>query len=324
MYCWRSTIPVQIKWAGEPRRSGSAPARDAFTLVELLVVIAIIGLLVALLLPTINAAREAARRTQCTSHLRQLGLALVKYESNRRVFPPGRETTTQIGVGWPFRLLPFLEENAVSEALDPEVRVDDAANSIAMRSPVAVMYCPTRRAPAADRDFDNNGTPSLVRGQAAGGDYAANAGLYGRYNIVPVSRIDGAVAGPLFTFSEIKVRHVGDGLSKTLGVGERHIPPPSTDQPGLVHYYQGDTAFFAGDNPRTVLAGTRGGIAPTEEEPCLPGEPICEFKFGSMHSGITLFVFLDGHVQPLQKDISLDILHPLSAIRDRRVIDGFP
>jgi type II secretory pathway pseudopilin PulG len=295
--------------------------------VELLVVIAIIALLVALLLPAVNAAREAARRTQCTNHLKQFGLALVNYESTQGVLPPGRETTTQVGVGWSFRLLPYLEEAAVYEALDADARVDDEANRVAMRSPVAVMYCPSRRSPAADRDFDNNDAPSLVRGVAAGGDYAANAGLYGRYNTEPVPRIDGAIAGPLFSFSKIKTRQIGDGLSKTLGVGERHIPPPSTDDPGLMAHHQGDTAFFAGDNPRTILAGTIEGIAYSEKEPCPEtpaGDAPCAFKFGGVHSGITLFVFLDGHVQPLQKDISLNIIHPLSTITDRQVITGFP
>ena len=109
--------------------------RRAFTLVELLVVIAIIGILVALLLPAIQAAREAARRTQCRNNLKNIGLACLNHEkAAQKVFPTGGETwgvivenyrdppppdagklvgPNQIGVGWGFQLLPYLEEDAL-------------------------------------------------------------------------------------------------------------------------------------------------------------------------------------------------------------------
>ena len=85
-----------------------------FTLVELLVVIAIIGVLVSLLLPAINAAREAARRTECTNNLRQLGLALANYHGANKRFPTGvaggEVARPEQGYGWAVALLPFLEE----------------------------------------------------------------------------------------------------------------------------------------------------------------------------------------------------------------------
>ena len=158
-----------IKHCDQDRRSG-------FTLVELLVVIAIIGILVALLLPAVQKVREAARRTHCGNNLRQTGLAALSYESAHRRYPKGRNGTDQYSISWAFFLLPYVEQSAIFEAYIVNQRVDDDLNALAMRSPVATFYCPSRRAPAADRNFDNNEAAPLVLAAAAGGDYAANCG----------------------------------------------------------------------------------------------------------------------------------------------------
>jgi prepilin-type N-terminal cleavage/methylation domain-containing protein/prepilin-type processing-associated H-X9-DG protein len=129
-------------------------SRIAFTLVELLVVIAIIGILVALLLPAIQAAREAARRTQCINNLKQVGLASLNHESTQKVFPTGgakiwpqmemyRYSTNappygpeKQGLGWAYQLLPYLEQNAVHD-----VRVTDQIQQIH----ITIYNCPSRR-----------------------------------------------------------------------------------------------------------------------------------------------------------------------------------
>ena len=157
------------------------PVRRAFTLVELLVVIAIIGTLVGLLLPAVQTAREAGRRASCTNNLKQVGLAIANYEQAKKVYPSGRDTRDQLGVSWAFRLLPFLEQTQIHDAFVKTARVDDASNATAMRTPVSTFYCPSRRAPAADRNFDNNDQTPVVLAAAAGGDYAANAGTYYNY-----------------------------------------------------------------------------------------------------------------------------------------------
>jgi prepilin-type N-terminal cleavage/methylation domain-containing protein/prepilin-type processing-associated H-X9-DG protein len=129
-------------------------ANRGFTLVELLVVIAIIGVLVALLLPAIQAAREAARRSQCANNLKQVGLAVLNLESSLKTYPTGGIKPWPIiedyssngrpfgperqGLSWAFQILPYLEQGAVYN-LAETVRIKD--------SPIAMYNCPSRRAP---------------------------------------------------------------------------------------------------------------------------------------------------------------------------------
>ncbi len=280
----------------------------AFTLVELLVVIAIIGVLIGLLLPAVNAAREAARRAQCQNNLRQVGLSVTVYEDSQGNYPQGRNTRDPMGVSWGFRLLPYVEEQAIHDAYDPTHRVDDDQNAIAMRSPVSLFFCPSRRRPVADRNFDNNDTPPLVKGVAAGGDYAANAGVY--FNYADEGKVDRTIAGPIFTFSNIRNRNVTDGVSKTFAVGERHIPPPDPSQPeDMRHWQQGDCAFFASDTPHELFADTTRGLANSRRD-------TSQAKYGSEHPGVTQFVFLDGHMVSLSNDTDYDTLRWYCSIGD--------
>jgi prepilin-type N-terminal cleavage/methylation domain-containing protein/prepilin-type processing-associated H-X9-DG protein len=303
-----------------------------FTLVELLVVIAIIGVLIGLLLPAVQAARESARRMSCTNNLKQVGLAIANHESTRKVFPKGRDTRSPGGVpegvparlreaySWAFRVLPFMEQQAIFDAYVPDKPVYDTANSRAMRTPVAGYYCPSRRAPAADRNFDNNNDapPSGGTGVAAGGDYAANAGAY--YSFASSDPYDGDVssspinasknAGPIHTFSRVKAAMVTDGLSKTFAIGERHIPPAQSSwDANTVHFNQGDTAFFAADTPHTQFRDTLRGLASAPDD-------TSNRKFGSRHPGVTNFAFLDGHVEAIANETDSDVLRWYCTIAD--------
>ena len=141
------------------QRVGARP-KEGFTLIELLVVISIIGVLIALLLPAVQAAREAARRAQCVNNLKQIGLALFNYENGIGVFPPGyidyqnNPTYTPDldmgpGWGWAAMLLPFLEQqplyNSINFSLGITVTSNpaSAANSTAVVTSLTVFQCPS-------------------------------------------------------------------------------------------------------------------------------------------------------------------------------------
>jgi prepilin-type N-terminal cleavage/methylation domain-containing protein/prepilin-type processing-associated H-X9-DG protein len=293
-------------------------ARTGFTLVEVLVVIAIIGVLVAFLLPAIQAARESTRRTQCTNNLKQIGVAVQNHHDTRKHFPMGRNRTDQYAVSWAFFLLPYMEETAIYNSYDSKARVDDDKNKASMRTPVETYACPSRRKPAADRNFDNNELPPLPQsmGVATLGDYSANAGLQLMTGMIGTDEATSAFgdynrvnAGPIFSGSRVGARQVTDGLSKTMAISERHLPPvPKDTPPEMEHRIIGDTASIAGDTPNTTFRTTNTGLAAGPEDTSAE-------KFGSSHSGgIVQTVFLDGHVRGLRPEVALVVLQAMSTI----------
>jgi prepilin-type N-terminal cleavage/methylation domain-containing protein len=206
--------------------------KQAFTLVELLVVIAIIGILVSLLLPAVQSAREAARRMSCQNNLKQMGLAALNYESSLRVFPSAFVANTRHlnrdpitydgpnGFAWGALLLPFLEQSALSLQLDFSVACWNPTNSSATRMPVSVYLCPS--ADSSSPTFDVV-SASLARLAIFGrSHYVANAGQeepWG-YTLEDYGRL---ADGPMFRNSRVRVADVSDGLSNTVFLGE-HAP----------------------------------------------------------------------------------------------------
>jgi prepilin-type N-terminal cleavage/methylation domain-containing protein/prepilin-type processing-associated H-X9-DG protein len=176
--------------------------RSAFTLVELLVVIAIIGVLVALLLPAVQAARETARRMSCTSNLRQLGIALHNYHDTLRSLPVARNPFPLVQSALS-RILPYIEQENVERLVDYTLPLSAAANQTAMQTPVKLFVC------ASD------GAKGRVPGSAfAGTNYVVNNGS-GTVGFGLIASGDG-----LFTQSNIAFRRITDGLSNTAAVSE--------------------------------------------------------------------------------------------------------
>ena len=183
-----------------PAQLRRAAAHAGLTLIELLVVVAILGLLMALLVPAVNIAREAGRRTMCQSNLRQLALGCLQHESVRGFFPtggwgnqwvgdPDRGFGTRQPGGWAFNLLPHIEEAALrdlgSGITDAALKRDQAA--VRLATPVPVFTCPSRRGPGLWRyDYQRLKKPFLLTAvpktmdaiptAVVRGDYAANMG----------------------------------------------------------------------------------------------------------------------------------------------------
>ena len=304
-----------------------------FTLVELLVVIAIIGMLVALLLPAVQAAREAARRNSCVNNLKQIGLAVQTNHDSQKQYPMGRDNTVQSSTSWAFRLLPYLEKANIFQSFNKKFDVFEEPNNTAMRTPVETYACPSRRTAAADRDFDNNDQPPVVKAAATLGDDAAVAGLDYMNGVIGVAggpdsglrpdlRPDSTVSGAIYSFSKIRDKDVTDGLSNTIGIGEKHKPQnPTVNNPEMLHYEQGDNAFLAGDSPKTIFAGTRFGGADSKVSGIAQGpEDGANTKFGSEHNGLTHFMFLDGHIKALKNEIDYQVFNAAGTIGGDEII----
>ena len=199
----------------------SRKPRGAFTLIELLVVIAIIGVLIALLLPAVQAAREAASRMSCMNNLKQIGLALHNYESVNGVFPPGRINTYIAGNGhcWGAysQLLPFLEQQAVFNTMnfsmnpDPDYTTSSAVvNRTAALVIVSAFLCPS------------DGGPPLVQvggGMYSGHNYLLSVGS--GFSVVqnPPSPLT-TPNGILFENSAVRIADILDGTSRTAAISE--------------------------------------------------------------------------------------------------------
>ncbi len=189
-----------------------------FTLVELLVVIAIVGVLVSLLLPAVQAAREAARRTQCQNNLRQIGLALHAYHGNHNELPIGcidkriaNHNPNGRQLSWAARLLPQMESNNLYQQIDFKSGYDSAQNAVAGSTVVAAYLCPSTFRLADDRTgswmtVSSSGSPAL-----AAMDYGGN---YGAGFVFPSAN------GVLLYDRAIAFCEITDGTSRTIVVAE--------------------------------------------------------------------------------------------------------
>ena len=254
-------------------RTGHSPVpgnRNAFTLVELLVVIAIIGTLVGLLLPAVQSARESARRTSCTNHLRQFGLAMFNYESARGHFPPTDvRVSGTTGLGWSFhsRLLPYAEEAGLADRFDFKQQAftgnylaqqPTAAFVTLFATPVPMLLCASDPAPTVNKSNGND---------YGGNNYMVSIGS---------ARADGAGAyywdfskptdGIVFENSKVKISKITDGTSKTAIASEavRSIANGTADAvtfaagspPPMPYQYTANASSTHGWNSTTLKTGS--------------------------------------------------------------------
>jgi prepilin-type N-terminal cleavage/methylation domain-containing protein len=254
------------------RNSVRQSSNSGFTLVELLVVIAIIGVLVALLLPAVQAAREAARRTQCINHLKQLGIALHNYHDTYLVFPPGQYNL--LGVDgrpnracWYHSVLPFVEQTALAASHDVGIRAGTAAFTWADRHTIV----PTFRCPS-----DPNAPKNKTAGAAD--PLASNAqGAHGNYVLAAGSTVFGnnsqgdALNGMFFCLSRITMAGVTDGTSNTLMGSEILLTKDTGSHDLRGRYYntwQGNVLVSTLQAPNTTIGDVSSYCINGRLRPC--------------------------------------------------------
>lgn len=305
--------------------------KNGFTLVELLVVIAIIAMLVTLLLPAVQAAREAARRTQCINNLKQLALGALNCESAQGSLPSGGWGWDWVGdpdlgfgdsqpAGWVYNTLPFIEfsdfYNAPSDGNPLEItQQQKAATCVIIKNPIEFINCPTRRESRPYgtiwRNFHANNACDHQPGDLVGRlDYGANAGAQaanqqgpgpptvkaGLETFAPPNSIRD-YNGLFFVKSKIKIGQLEDGTSKTYLVGEKYLNPEHYTTGGDGADNENWCTGFNNDNHRT--ASNR----PMRDRPGVGSGN----AFGSAHESTWNMAFADGHVESRGYDVDLGV-----------------
>lgn len=260
--------------------------QKAFTLIELLVVIAIIGLLVALILPAVQSAREAARRTACHNNLKQLALALHSYHEQKNVLPSGSYVigpsfVTLSGWGWGAMLLPFVDQGPLYNTLDFHIGTAVDANRSKITTSFPLWKCPSDPAESLiDVEISGHANALVSTGHYAG------------------------VTSMLSAMSNTRFRDVTDGLSQTLMVGERIHQPRTSSSLAFTSSWIGMIA-----EADIYVFNSIPYVAANALHPINKGTD----SFSSRHSGGTQFALGDGSVRFISSQIDKDIYTALGS-----------
>ena len=293
-------------------RSGRRFSRG-FTLVELLVLIAIIGILIALLLPAVQAARESARRAQCTNNLKQIGLALHEYAvPHKEHFPVGSPGNAKHGLF--STMLPHLEQQPLYDQLDLEGTTRDTFDEPHRYTHLAVYFCPSYPFPPIYRNMANSHMDGAIT------TYQGNGGTIRSSSqpVTPAGHGDFALNG-VFGWQMFRALfEIHDGTSNTLAVGE------------FVQrdFHGGQFQIAPGNTRAWIMGGTRtpanGSYAckvmqhppNVQVDRTADGVDFNHLPMGSFHPGGLNFVMCDGSVQFLSESIDFE------RFRDLATVDG--
>jgi prepilin-type N-terminal cleavage/methylation domain-containing protein/prepilin-type processing-associated H-X9-DG protein len=315
----------------------SCDADRGFTLIEVIVVVAISGALMAIAIPAVQAAREMARRMQCQSHLRQIGLGCCSHEASQRHFPsggwgwgwqgdPDRGYAMAQPGGWVYNLLPFVEETQLRlRGKGADLSTKRVEGQAVAATPLSLFNCPTRRNADAYPFVCSQNFFNIERPNAVGHtDYAANAGdmdpgqyygsgpesltQAGSYKWTQMDR-----TGLVFQRSTIRAKQVTDGLSMTYLVGEGYLDS--------THYLDGlgsndDQGMYVGYD-RDTLRVTHWAYPPLMDR----ANFLSNHSFGSAHNGGFNMAFCDGSVHFIQYEIDPFVHRALGNRSDGVVVD---
>ncbi|UUO07789.1 DUF1559 domain-containing protein [Blastopirellula sp. J2-11] len=303
-------------FARSPR---SQVRRPGFTLVELLVVIAIIGVLIALLLPAVQQAREAARRMQCSNHLKQIGLALHTYHDSSGAFPPGGYSDGN-QLSWHARILPFIEQQAFYELIDWTASGYQANKPLSLDFVPDGYHCPSNSSEKLRGTWGSgkvNGESTYTQHyNGVAGPIGVNPQTGQNYPLLigatyhsactgaSDERKGMAIGGTLYVDSKVRFGDITDGTSNTLVVGER---------------FEGETSWLAGTSNTVAWPCDAAGFKNLEYSVnfCGPNESCGSYynsrPFSSNHPGGALFAIGDGSVKFIAETIDFDILLALAS-----------
>lgn len=306
-------------------------SRRGMTLVELLVVIAVIGILVALLLPAVQAARESSRRSMCLNNLRQIGLATLNYEGNHKKFPPGKQYSaprtdpTTFGFAWSSVILHHLEEGGIQSQLDFKKPLTDPVNLPAATQVVPVYLCPSASRLEEHRSpdgklFNLNGQPGEGLGCM---DYLGVSGpdkdkanpstgeLYGSQRGVLIGNKGLPDEDKIQVPPAITVARITDGTSKTITVVECTGRGADVNKHGEIKSLNG--AWASGGNISHIKKGVN------EEVPPLAWE---DERVFSDHPSGSHALMADGSVHFLSKSMETATLRSLCSRDGGETIEG--
>ena len=327
---------------GKPRTI-QPRSTNGFSLVELLVAIAIIGILVALLLPAVQSAREAARRVQCSNHLKQLSLGCMNHESAHghlptsgwgwRWFPdPSRGFDENQPGGWCHNILPYVEQQGLYDAAEGATDAQRRANAaIAAARPLAMFHCPTRRAPLPYPVLHNSFYNINSQQGAARTDYAANAGdagdndpddIYhdGTRNEAGPSTYAAAAThlwrdtyhrGVIYQRSTTRFGEIPDGASNTYLLGERYLMPQNYE-----------SGLDPGDDQNQWVGHDRDNLRWSDQPPLQDTAGLSyQWAFGSAHPSGMHFGLCDGSVRFVDYALELSVHQRLGNRRDEQPVE---
>ncbi len=312
-------------------RSPRSP-RGAFTLVELLVVIAIIGILVGLLLPAVQSAREAARRMSCGNNLKQIGLGLHTYHDTFRVFPYGWDTR---GMTWSGHILPQIEQANLYQTLIFQESglgnwgADGSPNQAAVSTVIGTYRCPSMALP---EQMDFNGIAERVPGSYRGSAGTESSSDDASTAAAGTKSLEHLIQdGIFYACSKTKFRDIIDGTSNTIMVGESYTDPNfGKDGQGMDYWYIGspqtDPCRCDGGTGGTefseVVGTTIAKINAIRTAPTTSGY-MMELSFGSYHIGGAHFSMGDGAVRFLSDSIDMQTYNALGSRNGGEVVSEF-
>lgn len=313
----------------------------AFTLVELLVVITIIGILVALLLPAIQAARDAGRTTDCKNNLRQIGVALTAYEGKKTHLPPGAVQTTTPGTdppntytNWAIEILPFLEKKNLYQRYDQELHNLHDSNLLVLQTTVDVYVCPVdshRGMVLMPTQLEAHISGGIATGSykgVMGKRWGATNGYFDYPPFVNNARRTANRRGPLHLtgvgqFGPVSSTNIRDGLSNTLLVGESMTVPSASFRASGMAFWGSTHRFHNLGCPQP-----EGFTRIADYDRCMQytgnRHYLCDRTYGSLHGGGMInFVFCDGSARVISPNIDGEIFQRMATVAGGEVIPPF-